>query len=149
MFGSYKARVGSKSSCANRVVMIALAEVRATKFVDFEATTLDSEIALQALHLDDSVRNALQLQIVGAAFGSAIVEQQDGTVTSGEVALECQDLAAVLERIASQHTKFGERVEDHSLGIDDLDLLQDSGDGVSQFHLRRMEDGILRFGAQV
>src|ERR1700761_2935691 len=149
MFGSDKARVGSKSSCTNRIVVIALAELGATQFVDFETTTLDAKIALQALHLDDSVRNALQLKIVGAAFGSAIVEQQHRTVTSGEVALERQYLTAILERVTGQHTKFGEGVEDHSLRVDDLDLLQDRGDGVSQFHFRWMEDGVLCFGTQI
>ena len=130
------------------VVVESLAVGGAAKLAHFQAAALDSEIALQTLHHDDAVRDALQLEIV-AAFGGPVVKQQDGAVSAGEVAFEGEDLAAVFQRVASEHAQLGQGVKDDALWPGLVHLVEDGGDGVGKLHLRRMEDGVLGFGAEV
>src|SRR6202034_2050379 len=148
VFGGDEAREDAQAAATDDVVVKAFAKGGAAQFVNLDAAAPDAVVAADALHDDDAVSDALELEVV-VAVGGAVVEQEDGDVAAGEVTLEGEDLAAVLEGIAGEHTELGEGVEDETMGLDFVDLLEDRGDGVGELDFRGMEDGVLGLGPEV
>ena len=92
--------------------------------------------------------DALKLEVV-VVVGGAVIEEQDGDVAAGEVALEGKNLAAVLEGIAGEHAELGNGIEDEAVRLEFVHFGEDGGNGVGQLDFRGMEDGVLGFGPEV
>jgi len=86
--------------------MVTLAKTRSAQLVHFNAPSLGPKIPYQTLQFDNAMRDALQLQVIRASFGCSIIEQQNRAIQPREMALQCQYLPAIPQRIARQHTKF-------------------------------------------
>src|ERR1041385_3435087 len=86
--------------------------------------------------------NALELEVV--TFSSAVVEQEHGAVSSGEIALQAQNLPTVTQRVPGQHAQLGKGIKNHARRLHFIHLLEHRAGSVSQFDLRRMKNRVLR-----
>ena len=63
MLRGYESRIDDNPPGFDAVVVKAFAKFGAAQLTDFQAPALDAEVAVQALHHDDAVRDALELKI--------------------------------------------------------------------------------------
>ena len=75
--------------------------------------------------------------------GGHVVEQQHGAAAPAEELLQRQNLAPVAQRRAREQPQLGQRIEDHTRGLDLVDIGQDRQRLLRQLHLGRMEDRVL------
>jgi hypothetical protein len=148
VFGSDEAGKDVQAAGTDDVVVVTLAKRRAAEFADLDAAAFDAVILIEALHDNDAVGDALELEI-GSVAGGAVVEEKDGAVAAGEMALHGQNLAAVFKGIAGEHAQLGERIEYEALRLNVVDLFQDGSDGIGKLDFGGVEDGVLGFGLEV
>jgi hypothetical protein len=91
-------------------------------------------------------RDALHLQVVAVACH--VVEQQHRAPAAGEVVLQRQYLAPIAQGATGEEAQLRQRIEDQARRLDARHVVQDLARRVTQFHLRRMEHGVLLFGLQ-
>src|SRR5262245_35957937 len=91
MFRCDKARLDGQSSGLQVVVVEAFPKRGAAKLANFNPAASNAIVSFDGLHPDNSMRDALELQIV-APFHRAIVEQKHRAVAAGEMALDCKNL---------------------------------------------------------
>src|SRR5690606_6741898 len=88
-----------------------------------QATPLTAKLRRELLHLDHAVRQTLELPV---DLGRGLVaEQDDRRAAIHEDLLEHQQLTTKRQGIAGEQRELRERVEDHPLRLDALDLLDD------------------------
>jgi hypothetical protein len=123
------------------VVVRAAAEGDAAVFDHTQPAPLGAIGLVDQLQRQHRVRHAAHLQ-VGAERG-AVVEQDGGAGTFGQILLERQHLAPVAQRALGQQLQLGQRIEHHAARLVFVDRRQDALGGVAQFDLGRVEDGVL------
>ena len=112
MFGRDESREHNKSTFSNSKVVIASAITCSTKFHDSKPSPLGAIKRCQLIEGYDAVCNALQLEV--GAFGRSIVKQKNRAFATDKKLLQSQYLATVAQRILSQQTKFGQRIENNA-----------------------------------
>src|SRR6476661_129401 len=98
--GARDARVDGEATRADAEVVVAALEAAAAQLRHLQPAPLGTVLERHVLELDDTVREAVQLEI---AFGRRlVVEQEHGTVARREELLEREDLPPEAERIARE-----------------------------------------------
>src|SRR4051794_33390582 len=88
--------------------------------------------------------DGLELNVLLAR--AAIVQQEDRAIPIGEEVFESQNLPAVAERVAREQADLGQRVQNYAARLQTIHFLENVLCGVLEFHVGRMERGILILG---
>src|SRR5690242_10256693 len=97
MFGGDESREHIEPAATNRKIMKATAEGHATHLAHAQAAPLGAVLIDQLFEHHDSMRDALQMIVLGAA--RAIVEHQHRAVMPAEELLEREHLTTVTQRV--------------------------------------------------
>lgn len=124
-------------------VVIAGDKVDTAQLLDLQTPPRGPEGKRMPLQRDDAMAEAVQMRIALSILASQIVHQNDCGVPSGEELLEQQDLTPVTQRILGEQSHFRKTVEDDAGRVGLFYLGLNQLDGVSEFQLPRVEDGLL------
>ena len=132
-------------------VVVPASKVETAELGDPQPSPLGAERGGELLEPDDTMRDAVQLEIVG--LRGPVIEEQHGAPPPDEELLQGQDLPAVAQRVSREQTNLGQGVEHHPHGVGPLHLTEHRARGLAELHLGGMEDGVLvvrvrRFGGR-
>ena len=136
--------IDHQAACADLEVVMPL-DAGDTPYFDYaDPPARPPKFEGHLLELNHAVRNTLQLLIL--LVGRSVVEHQNRTPAAGEVLLEGEDLATVAKRVARQQPHLGQRIKDHTRGLDAFSGLQNPLDHLGKFNFRRVIERVLLVG---
>ena len=146
MFRGDEAGIHDDAAGFDGVVVKAFTVGRSAQLDDFDMTPRGAVGPLDLLQAEDTVGDALQLQII--AVCGAVVQEKHCCVATDEELLEGQQLTTVAHDVVGEEAKLGERIDDQAIGpfaIDDVGQLLD---GTGELNFTWMEDGVLLIGRE-
>ena len=119
----------------------------AAKLEEPQPATVSAVLRSELLELENAMRDALELELVGRSGGEG-VEEQHRAIAFAEVLLERQDLSTVAQRVPCEQPHLGKRVEHDPQRLHPVHLREHRPGRLGQLHFGRVEEGVLRLGLE-